>query len=205
MREHADGILLVRVDQKDGVKGDRSMGNNEASAFGGENEICKGAALAANRAGFGGGSGDTNDGGARGDGANARSLAGDVCFKVAERDVSRNRDTVRLGEINIEDESTPCVGVEIACISAVPEAKTSEGRAKNRLGGGVGNGDSDVGWRCHVERSGSVSKERKLCEGLHRGNRCARGGIEDIESTGLGRGGDIDVERKIGIHISECT
>ena len=99
------------------------MGNNEAPTLGGEDEVRKSAALTASRAGFGGGAGDTNDGSARGHGANAGGLARDVCFKVTEGNVGRNRDTVRLGEIDIEDESTPCVGVEVACISTVLEAE----------------------------------------------------------------------------------
>ena len=50
-----------------------------------------------------------------------------------------------------------------------------------------------------------MSKERKLSKSLHRGDRRARRGVEDIECAGLGRSRDVDVEGKVGIHIGECT
>ena len=132
--------------QEDGVVGSSSVGNNEASTLGGEDEVCKGATLAADLAGFGSGPGNTNDGIIRGDGTDTRGLSRDVCFKVAEGNISRNRDTVILGGVNIENESSPCVGVEVACVSAVLEAETAKGRAENRLGRRVRDRDSDISW-----------------------------------------------------------
>ena len=48
-------------------------------------------------------------------------------------------------------------------------------------------------------------KKEKFCKSLHSGDRSARRGVVNIESAGLGRSRDVDVEREVSIDVGKCT
>ena len=50
-----------------------------------------------------------------------------------------------------------------------------------------------------------MGKERKFCKTLHSRDRCARRSVVNIESAGLGRSRDVDVEGEVSIDVGKCT